>query len=225
MLRSLLSVLAVCSIASSGVSAESTPKSLTISPQGPNQAISLASPDARQQLIVTGKSTDGSDQDVTRTVKYSSSPEGIVSIDETGLVTPLADGEATVTASLGGINSQTRISVSGFAHPKPINFKNQIVPIFTKLGCNSGGCHGKASGQNGFKLSLLGFYPDEDFEFLVKEARGRRVFPAAPDRSLLLIKAIRCLSTRRGKADGEGQLRIPDVVPVDPTGNALRFRG
>ena len=68
----------------------------------------------------------------------------------------------------------------------PINFGNQIVPIFTKLGCNSGGCHGKASGQNGFKLSLLGFEPEVDYSSLVKEARGRRLFPAAPDHSLYL---------------------------------------
>ena len=60
---------------------------------------------------------------------------------------------------------------------RPINFANQIVPIFTKAGCNAGGCHGKSSGQNGFKLSLLGFEPSEDFEHLVKEARGRRIFP------------------------------------------------
>ena len=71
----------------------------------------------------------------------------------------------------------------------PVNFANQVVPIFTKLGCNSGGCHGKASGQNGFKLSLLGFEPQEDYEHLVKEGRGRRLFPAAPERSLLLLKA------------------------------------
>src|SRR5215213_8782413 len=70
----------------------------------------------------------------------------------------------------------------------PINFANEIVPIFTKTGCNGGGCHGKSSGQNGFKLSLLGFEPTEDYEHLVKEARGRRVFPAAPSRSLLLQK-------------------------------------
>ena len=52
------------------------------------------------------------------------------------------------------------------------------------------GCHGKASGQNGFKLSLLGFEPTEDFEHLVKEGRGRRLFPASPDKSLLLLKPI-----------------------------------
>ena len=70
-----------------------------------------------------------------------------------------------------------------------MNFANQVVPIFTKLGCNAGGCHGKASGQNGFRLSLLGFEPALDYETLVKEGRGRRLFPAAPDASLLLAKA------------------------------------
>lgn len=72
---------------------------------------------------------------------------------------------------------------------RSINFTNQIVPIFTKLSCNSGGCHGKASGQNGFKLSLLGFEPDVDYTALVKEGRGRRLVPAAPEHSLLLLKA------------------------------------
>ena len=58
----------------------------------------------------------------------------------------------------------------------------------TKFGCNGGGCHGKSGGQNGFRLSLLGFEPTEDYEWLVKEARGRRLFPAAPEHSLLLLK-------------------------------------
>src|SRR5437879_9717183 len=72
---------------------------------------------------------------------------------------------------------------------RPINFANQIVPIFIKSGCNAGGCHGKASGQNGFKLSLLGFDPDFDYHAIVNEARGRRLFPASPEQSLLLTKA------------------------------------
>ena len=78
------------------------------------------------------------------------------------------------------------------AHPAAtaVSFDTEVVPLLTKLGCNSGGCHGKASGQNGFRLSLLGFEPKEDYEHLVKEARGRRLFPAAPDRSLLLEKGI-----------------------------------
>ena len=68
-------------------------------------------------------------------------------------------------------------------------FRTDIVPILTRYGCNSGGCHGKASGQNGFRLSLLGFEPDFDHVAMVHEARGRRVFAASPDDSLLLSKA------------------------------------
>jgi len=68
-------------------------------------------------------------------------------------------------------------------------FLSDVVPLLTRLGCNSGGCHGKATGQNGFKLSLLGFEPDLDYQAIVKESRGRRIFPAAPERSLLVLKA------------------------------------
>lgn len=70
-----------------------------------------------------------------------------------------------------------------------VHFGTDVVPILTKLGCNSGGCHGKATGQNGFKLSLFGFEPEDDYRALVKETRGRRLSIAAPDNSLLLLKA------------------------------------
>jgi hypothetical protein len=138
---------------------------------------------------VTGEYSTGQLRDLTQIVKFTANPAGIINVDETGLVTPVADGEATVIAKTDkGAEGQIAVRVEGVAHQIPINFKNQIVPIFTKLGCNSGGCHGKASGQNGFKLSLLGFYAEEDYEFLVKEARGRRIFPSSPGESLILTK-------------------------------------
>jgi Protein of unknown function (DUF1553)/Protein of unknown function (DUF1549) len=71
-----------------------------------------------------------------------------------------------------------------------LTFVNDVAPILTKASCNTGACHAKAgNGQNGFRLSLFGFEPQEDFEHIVKEGRGRRVFPAAPEHSLLLRKA------------------------------------
>src|SRR3954471_20874242 len=69
-----------------------------------------------------------------------------------------------------------------------VSFELDVVPVLTKAGCNAGACHGKARGQNGFQLSLLGFDRDFDYAAIVQEARGRRVFPAAPERSLLLLK-------------------------------------
>src|SRR5690349_25147288 len=72
----------------------------------------------------------------------------------------------------------------------PVSFVNDVMPILTKASCNAGVCHAKSGGgQNVFQLSLLGFEPAEDYEHLVKEARGRRLNLAAPDRSLVLLKA------------------------------------
>lgn len=76
------------------------------------------------------------------------------------------------------------------AAERPVSFVNDVVPTLTKAGCNAGTCHAKAgNGQNGFQLSLYGFEPQEDFEHIVNEGRGRRLFFADPSRSLLLLKA------------------------------------
>jgi len=96
-----------------------------------------------------------------------------------GLLLPLVGVLWLATAPLPGVAAE-----------QPVSFVNEIMPVLTKAGCNAGVCHAKAgNGQNGFQLSLLGFEPLEDFEHLVKEGRGRRLFSAAPDRSLLLLKA------------------------------------
>jgi hypothetical protein len=161
---------------------------------GQTDSAVLRGGDDRLQLVVSGKYATGQYRDLTRTVTLSSDPPGIVQIDSGGLVTPVANGKTTITArSPEGVVGTATVEVTHVGNELPINFANEIVPIFTKYGCNSGGCHGKASGQNGFKLSLLGFEPTEDYEYLVKEARGRRLFPAAPERSLLLQKATNSL--------------------------------
>lgn len=145
----------------------------------------LLGPDANLQLVVYNSDL----QDMTREVVYTSSPDNLISISDSGKVIPLGNGDVTITATNDkGLTGKLDLVVERFETPQPINFPNEIVPLFTKHGCNGGGCHGKSEGQNGFKLSLLGFEPTEDFEYLVKESRGRRLFPAAPEHSLLLRK-------------------------------------
>ncbi|MEZ5943568.1 MAG: DUF1549 and DUF1553 domain-containing protein [Planctomycetaceae bacterium] len=193
MMNLRLSALLMALFATSALfaSAENGPvQQIEVGPVDDSGAIQIQSRDARVQLLVTGKHQNGRQVDYSRTATYAAVPEGVVTVEPSGLVRPLADGQAVVTATVEGKTAQVTLNISGFAHPKAINFKNQVVPVFTKLSCNSGGCHGKASGQNGFKLSLLGFYPEDDYEFLVKEARGRRIFRPAPERSLLLMKAV-----------------------------------
>jgi hypothetical protein len=151
--------------------------------------------DASQQLVVTGEYDSGQKRDLSRDATYTASPDGIVRVDATGYVSPIAEGDATIHVKAIASGDATadatiNVTVTNIVQDLPVNFPNQIVPVFTKYGCNSGGCHGKSGGQNGFRLSLLGFEPTEDYEYLVKEGRGRRLFLSAPDRSLLLEKAV-----------------------------------
>src|SRR5436189_1044091 len=80
-----------------------------------------------------------------------------------------------------------------------IDFPNDVLPRLTRLGCNAGACHGSATGQKGFRLSLLGHDPARDYDAIVRELRGRRVDLAEPERSLLLRKPTRDLKHGGGK--------------------------
>lgn len=83
--------------------------------------------------------------------------------------------------SLGTAQAETELP--------PPSFLNDVMPLFTRLGCNQGACHGKGSGQNGFRLSLRGYAPEQDFQSLTREFNARRVSATVPEESLLLRKA------------------------------------
>src|SRR5262245_34627330 len=149
----------------------------------PTKAIDFRDAFAGRQLVVA----QGND-DVTRRATYASDNAAVAKVDAAGYVTPVADGSATITATVGPARLAIPVKVTGFASGRPVDFRTEVQPLLSKFGCNSGGCHGKASGQNGFKLSLFGFDAAFDHAALTREARGRRIFPAAPDHSLLLLK-------------------------------------
>ncbi len=125
-----------------------------------------------RQLIVT---QDG--VDVSRQARYESSQPGVATVDEHGFVAPVAEGAALIVVSRDGARAELPVEVAALDRSRAIDFKNEIIPLLTRYGCNAGGCHGKASGQNGFRLSLFGFDPDRDYQAIVEEARGRRVSP------------------------------------------------
>lgn len=83
--------------------------------------------------------------------------------------------------------------------PEAPRFSRHVVPLFSKLGCNAGACHGAVQGQNGFRLSLFGLDPATDYERLLRDATGRRIDPLDPDASLLLLKSLGQPSHRGGK--------------------------
>jgi hypothetical protein len=199
-------------------------KALSVTPA----KVTLRGGDDAQQLAITALLQNGRAQDLSGGVQYEVANAKLARVTAAGRVIPLADGSTTIKATYGDKSVTVPLAVSDMNVNLPINFANQVVPIFTKLGCNSGGCHGKASGQNGFKLSLLGFEPEIDYAALVMEARGRRVFPADPDNSLLLLKAVGTLPHGGGKrmekdSDEYRLVRrwlavgMPVGMPTDPT--------
>ena len=162
-------------------------------------SVALKGLDDSAQLIITANLNDGGQQDLTSKVEYEVANTKVARVTSKGRIIPLTNGTTEVTAKFGDKVAKLTLKTEYCDVNLPINFANDIVPIFTKLGCNSGGCHGKSGGQNGFALSLLGFVPEVDYAALVKEARGRRVFPAAPDSSLLLLKATGIMAHAGGK--------------------------
>src|SRR5215510_11716081 len=68
------------------------------------------------------------------------------------------------------------------------SFRNQVLPILTRIGCNSGACHGALAGKGGLKLSLRGYAPADDYFVLTRQANARRVNLSEPARSLMLLK-------------------------------------
>ncbi|MBC8116235.1 MAG: DUF1549 domain-containing protein, partial [Candidatus Saccharimonas sp.] len=138
---------------------------------------------ARRQLLVS----DGP-SDATRKGTYVSRDPKVVSVDAAGYLVPHANGTTSIEVTHGGQKVSVPVEVSGLDQVRPVDFATEIEPLMSRFGCNAGGCHGKASGQNGFKLSLFGFDTAYDYNALVTEARGRRVMVSAPERSLLLLK-------------------------------------
>ena len=98
-------------------------------------------------------------------------------------------GKSQVLAVAGAPNGTAAEMASPATTLPAATFEADVQPLLSRYGCNAGACHGKARGQNGFALSLLGFDHDFDYAALVHAGRARRVSLATPENSLLLLKA------------------------------------
>lgn len=151
--------------------------------------VTLTGPDARYVLLVNGQRADGKAVDATHLATFRSPAPNIAQVTSRGEVLAISDGRTTIEVEVASQRQKVEVTVTGSKSPRQFNFDNDIEPLLARFGCNSSGCHGKAEGQNGFKLSIFGFDPKADFDALTKQGRGRRVFPAAAEQSLLLRKA------------------------------------
>ena len=148
----------------------------------------LSGPHAGQRLLVVAETAGKIDGDLTRSAKFTSSNPAVVSVDATGRVKAVADGEAIITAIHGSDKATVTIKAVKTKEPFDWSFRNHVIPVMTKIGCNSGACHGALAGKGGFKLSLRGYAPDSDHFVLTRQAGGRRINTQEPAKSLMLLK-------------------------------------
>ncbi|HIL73023.1 MAG TPA: S-layer protein, partial [Verrucomicrobia bacterium] len=152
----------------------------------------------RQQLLVQQRLANGLVRDLSRDALFSSSDPSVVSVTG-GVVRAAGEGLAKVRVEAAGQVA----SVDVFVGPKPsgarLSFVADVLPVLGRAGCANGGCHAKPKGQNGFSLSVFSFDPAADFREIVKDERGRRVFPAFPAESLLLKKPTLAVEHEGGK--------------------------
>jgi hypothetical protein len=92
------------------------------------------------------------------------------------------------------------------------SFRNHVIPVLTRLGCNSGACHGAAAGKNGFKLTLRGYDPELDYAVLTRQSLGRRVNKIEPAKSLILLKPTMAIGHGGGKRMDTSSLEYKVVV-------------
>ncbi|MFN0105654.1 MAG: DUF1549 domain-containing protein [Bryobacteraceae bacterium] len=149
--------------------------------------VTLATAESRHQLLA--ELADGGTQaDWTRLAKWTSSNPSVATVSLAGLVTPVADGTAVVTAERNGLRASAAITVRNAKAPFTWSFKNHVIPVLTKTGCNQGACHGALAGKNGFRLTLRGYDPELDYDSLIRQSGARRVSMAEPSNSLVLLK-------------------------------------
>ena len=143
---------------------------------------------SKQMLIAIARYSDGSEEDVTSKARFQSGKPAVATVDENGLVTAESNGGAVLRVMYRGLSASTTALVQRAEGPPPPSFNADVMPVLTKIGCNGGNCHGALNGQNGFKLSLFGYEPDEDYEMIVHKHDGRRVNLKEPEKSLMLLK-------------------------------------
>ncbi len=143
----------------------------------------------RQSLVCRWTEPNGVQRNVTAEAKFTLSDAAKARV-ESGTVYPVADGDAKLKVEYNGQSVELPVKVAEATKDQGISFRLDVMPIFMRNGCNSGGCHGSSRGKDGFRTSLFGFDPAGDYFRLTREQIGRRINLGTPEASMLVTKCI-----------------------------------
>lgn len=141
----------------------------------------------RHRIVCLRVDAQGITEEVGDRVEAVSEPAGLVELRD-GLLIPRGNGEGSLRLRVDGLETRVAFVVQNLQVEPPVSFRNDVIPVLTRAGCNGGACHGAAAGKNGFGLTLFGFDPSKDLRALSRDYHGRRLDCAAPEQSLMLTK-------------------------------------
>ena len=155
----------------------------------------------RRQLVITATMADGFEWDATEAAHFSLVRGTPIRLGDAGDVRATGPGAGSISVRVGSRELKIPVTVRSntpWSAPQP-SFVRDVLPVLNQVGCSAGSCHAKPDGQNGFKLTVFSFDPRADYAEIVNEAHGRRAFPAAPNESLLLQKALGRIAHEGGR--------------------------
>ena len=162
--------------------------------------INLSGKAASQRVLVLARGADGIERDISAESHLRVSDNKIAALEDLTHVVAVADGQTSLTVEAGGKRAKASVQTNDTGRERTVTFGRDVVGILTKQGCNASGCHGSVKGRGGFKLSLDGLSPEDDYEWVVLGgtyqvltpqplgARVSRIDTKDPARSLLLRK-------------------------------------
>jgi mono/diheme cytochrome c family protein len=142
------------------------------------------------RIVVFATFKDATTRDVTAFADLKVADAKVAAFDGYSVHAVADTGSTEVVASLGGRTARIPVAVKEGHKDRAVSFRQDVMPVFLRSNCNSGGCHGAARGKDGFRLSLFGMDPDGDYVRLTRELIGRRINLAIPEESTLVEKAI-----------------------------------
>jgi hypothetical protein len=169
----------------------------------PEQAV-LSGRLERVQLLLTARGDSGRLVDATQTAQWMSLTPDIVTVDQSGLVSPRAEGRGRIEVHDRGQALEVKVDVNFKGIVAAASFRDHVVPVLTKAGCNQGACHASQFGKGGFKLSVFGFDSKADYSAIARDMDQRRISPIRAADSLLLKKPTMQVTHGGGKRFARG---------------------
>jgi len=217
-LKTCLVILISLAVTQSVFSAEPAPSMLKVYPE----SVQLTTARDYQSLVVQATYPSGLTEDVTAKARFTIRDAKLVKMEQSRLL-PLADGATELSVQFANQTVQVPVQVEQATVYPAISFKQDVMPVFMRAGCNMGSCHGAARGKDGFRLSLFGFDPDGDYTRITRELSTRRINLAIPAESMMIEKATGAVPHTGGKLFDKGSIYYNTLVgwleagaPKDP---------